>query len=137
MELPQTDRGNKYVLVFQDFLTKWPFAFPIPDQKSSRIAELLVSEVVPVFGVQPCFLTVSHLMQDVCKLLGIWKLNTTAHHPECDGMVERFNRTLKTMLRKQWDEYIAGALWAYRISEYQWVPTEHNMALQSYGVLSL
>ena len=47
MELPQTDHGNKYVLVFQDFLTKWPFAFPIPDQKSSRIAELLVSEVVP------------------------------------------------------------------------------------------
>ena len=82
-----------------------------------------------MFGVQPCFLTVSHLMQDVCKLLGIWKLNTTAHHPECDGMVENFNRTLKTMLRKQWDEYIAGALWAYRISEYQWVPTEHNMAV--------
>ena len=47
MELPQTDHGNMYVLVFQDFLTKWPFAFPIPDQKSSRIAELLVSEVVP------------------------------------------------------------------------------------------
>ena len=60
-------------------------------------------------------------MQDLCRLLEIQKLNTTAHHPECDGMVERFNRALKTMLRKQaaklgsqWDEYIAGALWAYR-----------------------
>ena len=61
----------------------------------------------------------SHLMQDVCSILGIEKLNTTAYHPECDGMVERFNRTLKTMLRKtaaqfgaQWDNHLPGLLWA-------------------------
>ena len=40
-------------------------------------------------------------MKDVCELLGIKKLNTTAHHPECDGAVGYFNRTLKSMLRKQ------------------------------------
>ena len=51
MELPQTNRGNKYVLVFQDFLTEWPLAFPMPDQKTQRIAELLVNEVIPLFGV--------------------------------------------------------------------------------------
>ena len=32
-------------------------------------------------------------MVDLCKLLGIKKLNTTAYHPQCDGMVERFNQT--------------------------------------------
>ena len=127
LELPATDRGNKYVLVFQDFLTKWPFAFPRPDQKAKRIAELLVTEVVPVIGVPEALLSdrgtnlLSHLMLDVCRLLGIRKLNTTAYHPQCDGMVERFNRTLKTMLRKhaakfgsQWDRYLPGVLWAYR-----------------------
>lgn len=36
----------------------------------------------------------SHLMIDLCKLLGV----AAYHPPECDGMVERFNRTLKTML---------------------------------------
>lgn len=53
--------------------------------------------------------------------MGIRKLNTTAYHPQCDGMVERFNRTLKTILRKhaamfgpQWDRYLPGVLWAYR-----------------------
>ena len=63
----------------------------------------------------------SHLMKDVCAMLGTKKLNTTAYHPQCDGMVERFNRTLWTMLRKhaasygpQWDKYLSGVLWAYR-----------------------
>ncbi len=63
----------------------------------------------------------SHLMLDLCKLLGIQKLNTTSYHPQCDGMVERFNRTLKTMLRNhasrfgdQWDQHLSGVLWAYR-----------------------
>ena len=54
-------------------------------------------------------------------MLGISKLNTTAYHPQCDGAVERFNRTLKCILRKhtarfgsQWDRYLPGVLWAYR-----------------------
>jgi len=60
-------------------------------------------------------------MKDVCSLLGTEKLNTTAYHPQCNGLVERFNRTLKMMLRKhagkfglQWDRYLHGVLWAYR-----------------------
>ena len=127
MDLPKTDRGNKHVLVFQDFLTKWPMVFPIPDQKTDRIVKLLVEEVVPLFGVPEALLSdrgtnlLSHLMMDVCSLLGIEKLNTTAYHPQCDGLTERFNRTLKTMLRKhaatygvQWDQHLAGLLWAYR-----------------------
>ena len=36
----------------------------------------------------------SYLMTDVCSLLGITKLNTTAYHLQCDGLTERFNRTL-------------------------------------------
>ena len=66
---------------------------------------------------QPTFVS----NEDVCKLLGIKKFNTTAHHPQCNDMVERFNRTLKTMLRKhvsrfvrQWDTYLSGVLWAHR-----------------------
>ena len=35
----------------------------------------------------------SYLMTDVCSLLGITKLNTTAYHLQCDGLTERFNRT--------------------------------------------
>ena len=127
MDLPKTKRGNQHVVVFQDFLTKWPLVFPVPDQKSLRIVKLLVEELVPLFGVPEALLSdrgtnlLSHLMMDVCQMLGTKKLNTTSYHPQCDGMVERFNRTLKSMLRKhaathgnQWDQYLSGVLWAYR-----------------------
>ena len=73
--------------------------------RATRIAKLLAEEIVPLFGVPEALLS-DHgtnlllcLIQDVYKLLGIKKLNTTAHHPQCNGMVERFNSTLKTMLR--------------------------------------
>ena len=66
----------------------------------------------------------ANLMLNVCRLLDIEKLNTTTYHPECDGMVERFNRTLKYMLRKrvaqfnnqlnnQRDRHLPALLWAY------------------------
>ncbi len=127
MELPVTEKGNRYVVVFQDFLSKWPFVFAVPDQKAERLARLVVDEILPVFGVPEALLSdrgtnlLAHIMQDVCRLLGITKLNTTAYHPQCNGMIERLNRTLKAMLRKhaakfgcQWDRYLPGVLWAYR-----------------------
>ena len=93
MELPTTVQGNHYVVVFQDFFTKWPFVFPTPDQKAIRIARLLAEEVVPVIGVPEALLSdrgtnlLAHVMLDVCSLLGITKLNTTAYHPQCNVMV--------------------------------------------------
>ena len=97
----------------------------MPDQKTERIVQILVDEVVLFFGVPEALLSdrstnfLSHLMKDVCNLLGIEKLNTTAYQPQCDGLTKHFNRTLKTMLRKhaarygyQWDRYLR-LLWAY------------------------
>ena len=127
MDLPKTEQGNRHVVVFQDLFTKWPMVYPVPDQKTIRIARLLTEEIVPFFGVPEALLSdrgtnlLSHLMTDVCKYLGVKKLNTTAYHPQCDGTIERFNRTLKSMLRKhaarfglQWDKFLPGVLWAYR-----------------------
>ena len=127
MDLPLTTAGNRHVVVFQDFLTKFPLVFAVPDQKAIRLTKLLAEEVIPLFGVPEALLSdrgtnlLSHVMLDLCKTLGIQKLNTTAYHPQCDGMVERFNRTLKTILRKhaatygnQWDTYLYGVLYAYR-----------------------
>ena len=132
MELPVTKSGNRYVIIFQDFLTKLPLVFPAPDQKAIRIARLVAEEVLPLFGVPECLLSdrgtnlLANVMKDICALLWIRKLNTTAYHPQCKGMVERMNRTLLSMLRQhavkfgpQWDKYLPGVLWAYRNTSHE------------------
>ena len=106
MELTRITKGNRYVIVMQNILTKQPLVFPAPDQKANRIAQLLVDEVLPMFGVPEALLSdqgtnmLANVVQDVCTLLGTTKLNTTAYHPQCDGMVKCLNRTLKSMLCK-------------------------------------
>ena len=47
IDLPKTLQGNQYVIVFQDTFRKWPLVFAIPDQKTERIARLLIDEIIP------------------------------------------------------------------------------------------
>ena len=60
-------------------------------------------------------------MREVSRLLSIHRLTTTPYHPMCNGLVERFNGTLKTMLKrlcaeqpKQWHRFLNALLFAYR-----------------------
>ena len=57
MDLPVTSNGNKHVLVFHDYLTKWLMVYAIPDQKTHRIAHILVDEIAPFYGVPECLLS--------------------------------------------------------------------------------
>ena len=68
----------------------------------------------------------STLFRDCCRLLGIRKTRTTDLHPESDGMVERFKRTLVQEIAKRcrhgqsdWDQYIPSILLAYRSAEHE------------------
>ena len=102
--MPQTSRGNRYIIVFVEYLTKWVEAYTSPDQTSETIARLLVDCVVCRHGVPSQLLSdrgpnlLSDLIQDVCALLGMHKVNTMAYHPQCDRLVENFNRTLRAMI---------------------------------------
>ncbi|GFX74189.1 retrovirus-related Pol polyprotein from transposon 412 [Trichonephila clavipes] len=125
--LPRTVSGNKYLLVVMDYFTKWPEVYPIPDQESPTVAEAVVQHWISRYGV-PLQLHsdqgrnfVSAVLKGVCELLGIDKTKTTPLHPQSDGMVERFNRTIlnnfSLMVSKNqqdWDQKVPLFLLAYR-----------------------
>ena len=127
--LPETSRGNKHLLVVMDHFTKWCEVFPTADQKASTVAEILVNRVFSRFG-PPTIIHLdqgrnfeSNLMQEVCSLMGIHKSRTTAYHPQCDGQVERQNRTLQEMFaafvadhKDNWDNGVSLAVYAYNTS---------------------
>ena len=70
-ELPQTEQGNRLVLVLQDLFSKWPMVFAMPNQKTKRIVQVLVNELIPFCGVPDALLSkkgtnlLSHVMRDV------------------------------------------------------------------------
>lgn len=119
IQFPMSFDGNRYAVVFMDYLTKWPVVFAVPDQTSLTIAHLLVDRVITRHGVPAELLSdrgkafLSELMQEVYRIMGIHKVSTTAYHPQTDGLVERFNRTLTDMLAttveksgRDWDQHL-------------------------------
>ena len=127
--ITKTNAGNKYIVVFSDYFTKWVEAFAVPDQQSSTIAKLLINQIITRHGAPEKLLSdqgkpfLSKLIKSIYSDLGIKKIQTTAYHPQTDGIVERFNRTMIKMLnnyvsehQKDWDLYLDQVLFAYRTS---------------------
>ncbi|XP_032442308.1 uncharacterized protein LOC116734877 [Xiphophorus hellerii] len=124
--LERSSTGYRYILVICDYATRYPEAFPLRSIKARHVANCLLQFFSRV-GIPREILTdcgtnfLSKLLQQVYKLLGIKGLKTTPYHPQTDGLVERYNQTLKNMLRKfvsdtgaDWDQWLPYLLFAYR-----------------------
>ena len=123
---PRTENRNKYILTLVDYATRYPEAVALSSIETEAVAEALVC-IFSRVGVPKEILTdmgsqfTSALMKEVSRLLSFKQLVTSPYHPICNGLVERFNGTLKKMLTrmcaerpKDWDKYIDPLLFAYR-----------------------
>ncbi|KAK7095859.1 hypothetical protein V1264_005220 [Littorina saxatilis] len=124
--IPMSAQGNRFILVMVDFATRYPEAVPLRNIDTVSVAEALWQMWTRV-GVPEEVLTdrgtqfTSEVMAEVYRLLGIRGLTTSPYHAQANGLCERFNATLKSMLKKlcrerptDWDRYIPSALFAYR-----------------------
>ena len=114
----------------------------MPNMEACTVAKLLAEEIFCRFGVSQTIHSdqgrqfESNLFKEMCKLLGIHKTRTTPYHPQSDGMVERFNRTLATMLtayvdsnHRDWDDQLPYVMMAYRSSEHETTGMSPNILM--------
>jgi hypothetical protein len=115
------------MLTVVDYFTKWSDAFPIRNQEAVTVAKVLVDRVFSYFGVPLQIVSdrganfESHLFNELCRRLNIDHVRTTAYKPSTNGLVERFHRTLNSIMGKvvaenqrDWDIHVPYALAAYR-----------------------
>ena len=109
------------------------------NMKASTIAQILMNEFITRYGVPEILHTdqgrnfESSLIKELCHTLGINKTRTSPYHPQSDGMVERFNRTLLNMLTittdenvQNWDTLLPGLMMAYRSSVHETTKFTHH-----------
>jgi hypothetical protein len=110
--LPRSS-GFSYLFTVIDRTTRWPEAIPLTSTTAADCAAALLQGWIQRFGV-PATITsdrgpqfTSSLWASLCTLLSISHTQTTAYHPQSNGLVERFHRRLKNSLRAR----AAGADW--------------------------
>ena len=126
---PRSRNGYQYMLTAVDHFTKWAEAIPLRDRTALSVAKALVSNVISRFGCPKQILSDQgpefdgYLMTELCKQLRIDKVRTTAYKASTNGAVERFHRTLNSMLgkvvsdkQKDWDQWVPIVMAAYRAS---------------------
>ena len=124
---PKSSRQNVYILTLVDHFTKWAEAIAILNHTAATVAKDLMVHVFSRYGLPAEVLSdggtefESELFAQLMRWLEVDKLRTAAYKPSTYGVVERFHRTLNTILGKlvstnqrDWDERLPYALMPYR-----------------------
>ncbi|GJT71271.1 reverse transcriptase domain-containing protein [Tanacetum coccineum] len=121
-----SSRGNKYILVAVDYLSKWVEAKALPTNDARVVVKFLKS-LFARFGTPRAIISDrgTHFCNDqfakVMLKYGVTHRLSTAYHPQTSGQVEVSNRGLKRILertvgenRASWSDKLDDALWAFR-----------------------
>ncbi|GJT38459.1 reverse transcriptase domain-containing protein [Tanacetum coccineum] len=121
-----SSKGNKYILVAVDYLSKWVEAKALPTNDARVVCKFLKS-LFARFGAPRAIISDrgTHFCNDqfakVMLKYGVNHRLSTAYHPQTSGQVEVSNRGLKRILertvgenRASWSDKLDDALWAFR-----------------------
>ncbi|GKE81117.1 reverse transcriptase domain-containing protein, partial [Tanacetum coccineum] len=113
-------RGNKYILVAVDYLSKWVEAKALPTN-DARVVFKILKSLFAQFGTPRAIISVANRFSKVMLKYGVTHHLSTAYHPQTSGQVEVSNHGLKHILertvgehRASWSDKLDDALWAFR-----------------------
>ena len=121
----------RYLVTIIDRATRWFEVVPVSNITAETVADVFLTAWVSRFGVPLHIVTdrgrqfESELMSHLSSLIGFHRLRTTTYHPQSNGMVERFHRTLKNALKARPDDWLVAlpsVLLALRC-----LPNEHGI----------
>src|SRR5438876_4309674 len=124
--LERTKRRNRYILVVTDYLTKWPEAKAMKEATAENVIDFIYKRIICRHGCPKIILSDrgthfrNKVVDGLCEKFRIKHKLSSPYHPQTNGLVERFNRTLCESLAKvsekedEWDEHIESVLFAYR-----------------------
>ena len=127
--LPLTPRGNRYVLTFTEYNTRFVEAFAMKDTCAETIARTFVNEICFRYGAPQQLLSdlganlVSEVMQQTCELLKVERIMTAPYRPQTDGLLEKYHGTMCKNLsmyvndrHDDWDVLLKGVCYSYNTS---------------------
>jgi len=124
---PRSEKTNlAYICTCICAFTKFVIAVPIPDKSAITVAQAIIEHVILKHGSPDVILSdlgrewENSLFRELCRGLGIQKDHTTAFHSRGNGAVERFHRSLHSMLAKvvkshqlDWPDHVPYIVNAY------------------------
>ncbi|UYV66998.1 hypothetical protein LAZ67_4003622, partial [Cordylochernes scorpioides] len=127
---PLSDKGNRWIIVCTDYLTKYAIAKALPSGTAAEIATFILEEVILKHGAPREIITdrgrafMSQMVKEVTSRCKISHLFTTAYHPQTNGLTERLNKTLGDMLsmyvdaeQRDWDSVLPYVIFAYNTAQ--------------------
>jgi transposase InsO family protein len=140
-----TINGNRYIITCTDHLSKFVIAKAVPAATASEAAKFLVEDVIFRYGHIPKHILTDQglhfnnkLIHVITNDIGINHIFSTAYHPQTNGIVERFNATIKSQLCKlqdsnqnNWDQYLLPTIYAYNVGRHR--ATKHSPYQLLYG----
>ncbi|GFY17104.1 retrovirus-related Pol polyprotein from transposon 17.6 [Trichonephila clavipes] len=106
--------------------SRWPEAILLKSLTAKSTCETLLeifsrTRIPEVIVMDNATNFMASLTQEFLKILGACPRFSTPYHPEGNGLIERWNQTLKNMLHhiireegRSWHRHIPFLLWAYR-----------------------
>ena len=94
------------IFMFQGHFTKHILAYVTPDQTAKTTTKFLYQDYISIFGAPARLLSdrganfMSSVIDEMCKILGMKKLQTTPYHPQTNGLMERSHQMIMRMIRK-------------------------------------
>ena len=127
----ESSHGCENILVITDHFTKFSVAVPTRNQTAKTTARVLFENFILLYGF-PAKLHSdqgrnfeSAVIKELCALGGVEKSRTTPYHPMGNGVCERFNRTLLSMLgtlseekKSHWVKHISTLTYSYNCTRH-------------------